>query len=121
MCLFCELNSNSILMENAFGFVMKDQYPVSEGHLLIIPKEHFTDWFSASLETQTALMELVNQAKLWLSETYSPQGFNIGMNCGKAAGQTIMHLHIHLIPRYENDTPNPAGGVRGVIPGKQGY
>jgi diadenosine tetraphosphate (Ap4A) HIT family hydrolase len=121
MCPFCEIEKNSILLENEGGIVILDQYPVSEGHLLILPKQHILDWFSAPSNVQMHLIELLNRSKEWLTENYSPQGFNVGMNCGEVAGQTVMHLHIHLIPRYLHDTPNPAGGVRGVIPGKQGY
>lgn len=111
MCPFCVLMKDLILMENDVGIVILDRHPVSEGHLLIIPKHHLLDWFSAPLDVQISLIELVNIAKEWLADKYSPQGFNVGMNCGEVAGQAVMHLHIHLIPRYLNDTPSPTGGA----------
>ncbi len=114
-CLFCHFPGDK-LFENEIGYVIEDKYPVSPGHLLIIPKEHVNDWFSASPELQEKLLLLVTESKEWLDSQHAPDGYNVGMNCGRDAGQTVMHLHIHLIPRYRGDMEDPRGGVRGVIP-----
>lgn len=118
-CLFCE--KKDYVLENDMGYAIFDEYPVSLGHMLIIPKQHVTDFFEANCLLREHLFELIDQAKLLLDEKYHPDGYNIGMNCGQVAGQSIMHLHIHLIPRYVSDCENPKGGVRGVIPDKMHY
>ena len=100
---------------------MYDKYPVSSGHMLIIPKRHVANFFDTTLEEKLAIFEIIDQCKRKLDEERSPDGYNIGINCGKAAGQTIFHVHVHLIPRYEGDLDNPQGGVRGVIPDKRVY
>ena len=94
--------------------------PVSPGHVLVIPRRHCSDFFQLSLSEQTACLDLLNQCQKQLSER-NPDGFNIGVNVGSAAGQTIFHAHLHLIPRYLGDVENPRGGVRGVIPAKKDY
>ena len=109
------------LFENSIGFVIYDNYPVSEGHSLIIPKRIYPDYFESTLEEIMGLNELIFKTKEFLDKKFSPQGYNIGINCGEASGQTINHLHIHLIPRYLDDVDDPRGGVRGVIPSKQKY
>lgn len=123
-CLFCQLSKDhtrSSIYEDELCYVLEDRYPVTEGHLLIIPKEHVRHWFEASPELQAHLMQVAGNMRLHLLERYAPDGFNLGMNCEKVAGQSVMHLHVHLIPRYEGDVANPLGGVRGVIPEKQQY
>lgn len=121
-CLFCTLQHNgSIIKEFAHCFAIFDKYPVSKGHILIISKDHVQDWFSADQQTIADIVSALSQLKQFLQDTYNPQGFNIGANCGNIAGQTINHFHVHLIPRYKGDCENPAGGVRGVIPEKQKY
>ena len=117
-CPFCTPQSSP---EHTLAHIRQDLYPVSPGHLLVIPNRHVADWFELTAEEQQAVMELVNLAKARLDETLKPDGYNIGINCGEAAGQTVMHVHCHLIPRYRGDTQTPRGGVRGVIPEKQGY
>src|SRR5262249_55587864 len=102
-------------------YVIKDKHPVTQGHLLIIPNEHFKHWFEAPEKVHIDMMSALNQMQAWLKSEYNPDGFNIGMNCDIAAGQSIMHLHVHLIPRYKGDSEDPPGGVRGVIPSKQKY
>ena len=101
---------------------IKDKYPVTEHHTLIIPLRHTPDYFSLTPEEKNDLDDLIHRLKGTISEA-DPQvtGFNIGVNCGVSAGQTIMHAHIHLIPRRDGDIPNPRGGVRGVIPEKMDY
>lgn len=124
-CIFCIPNRNEtfkeILFENAHAFAVLDSFPVSAGHLLIISKQHFDHWFVTPTEIQQGINYLLTQAYEWLMQSYNPDGFNIGANCEKAAGQTVSHLHYHIIPRYIGDHPNPAGGVRHVIPGKGYY
>ena len=118
-CPFCNLSSS--LFENEYAYVKEDAYPVSKGHLLIISKRHVKDWFSLTDDEQKAINDLLRKAKRYLDETYHPDGYNAGINCGEAAGQTIFHFHMHLIPRYTGDAVNPRGGVRGVISAKQKY
>ena len=118
-CIFC--NQVAPLLENELALAFFDQSPVSLGHLLIIPKVHRQDYFDCNKEELAAINDLTRQAKLYLEEQFSPDGYNIGWNCGQVAGQTIFHCHMHLIPRYQGDVENPIGGVRGVIPNKQNY
>lgn len=121
-CPFCHLAADvTILCETEATLAILDRFPVSEGHTLIIPKGHTSNYFDLSPDEQTELWTLVNRAKQQLDSLYHPDGYNVGININPAAGQTIFHVHIHLIPRYHNDTPNPRGGVRGVIPEKRGY
>ena len=120
-CIFCNTDKNRIILENEDAFVIYDAFPVSKGHMLIIPKKHIENYFEADEEIKLKLWELVDKCKEMADEKFDPQGYNIGINCGEAAGQTIMHLHIHLIPRYSGDIKNPRGGVRGVIPDKRIY
>jgi diadenosine tetraphosphate (Ap4A) HIT family hydrolase len=101
--------------------VRRDINPVASGHLLIITRPHVADFFEATATERASLMALLLEAKAWLAREYAPDGFNVGVNIGLASGQTIPHVHVHLIPRYLGDTPNPRGGVRGVIPDKQTY
>ncbi len=124
-CIFCQIvrkeKKTEIIAQFNHCFVIKDQYPVSPGHLLIIPYKHTEDWFSSSNEVKGEIVEVLDKLKKLLDIEYHPDGYNIGMNCGKAAGQTVMHLHVHLIPRFKDDMNDPRGGVRGVIPSKQKY
>jgi len=119
-CPFCKKIDK--VAENNSVFAMKDNYPVSEGHLLIIPYRHTENFFSMTEVERSNAMELIRVLKNQLEESDSSiTGFNIGMNSGESAGQTVMHSHIHLIPRRDGDIRNPRGGVRGVIPGKMDY
>lgn len=118
-CPFC--NSVDPLLENQYCQAFFDQHPVSKGHLLLIPKAHHETYFELTLEEKAALADLIEEGKKYLDATFAPDGYNIGANCGEAAGQTISHCHIHLIPRYHGDMEDPSGGVRGVIPDKQKY
>ncbi len=117
--MFC--NRSDAVMANDLAQVIYDGNPVSRGHLLVIPRRHFASFFEATQQEREALFELVGQGKIFLDEHYRPDGFNIGINVGRHAGQSVFHLHIHLIPRYEGDIENPKGGVRGVIPDKRVY
>ncbi len=118
-CIFCDYEDK--LLENDLAYAAYDKHPVSPGHVLVIPKRHTASFFETTQEERKALLEMLEKAREHLIDEYSPQGFNIGINEGKAAGQTIAHLHIHLIPRYEGDMDDPRGGIRGAIPGKRMY
>ena len=121
-CVFCRLDADrTILASSSLAFAIYDKFPVNPGHALIIPKRHTANYFDLSAEEQQALFALLNEVKQKLAENYSPDGFNVGINVGEAAGQTVGHVHIHLIPRYNGDIDNPRGGVRGVIPGRREY
>ena len=116
-CIFCNQ-----VEENKFAFVLKDNYPVTPGHRLIIPKRHVRDFFSLNKDEILHIYDLIlSQKKLLEKFDDTISGFNIGMNCGENAGQTIFHCHVHLIPRRSGDVKNPRGGVRHVISGKGDY
>jgi len=116
-CPFCSPGSDrEIVAETAIVYSVYDKYPVSKGHVLIIPKRHCDDYFELTTEEQSACWKMVNGLKVILTQKYHPDGYNIGINVNQAAGQTIPHVHIHLIPRYKGDVKEPEGGVRGVIP-----
>jgi diadenosine tetraphosphate (Ap4A) HIT family hydrolase len=121
-CPFCGLDeSRQIIAENEQSIAIYDKYPVNPGHALIIPKRHCASYFDLSIEEQMSCIALVNQVKSIIDKTYAVNDFNIGINVGEAAGQTIFHVHIHLIPRYKGDVDDPMGGVRGVIPDRRRY
>jgi ATP adenylyltransferase len=121
-CPFCHpAAEREILSESATVYALLDKYPVSKGHALIIPKQHIADYFDLSDRAKTACWLMVDRARLLLTERFHPDGFNTGINAGRAAGQTVPHVHIHLIPRYAGDVENPVGGVRNVIPGRGDY
>lgn len=120
-CPFCNLDSSTPLFSNDLAVVIEDCFPVSLGHCLVIPKRHFISLFESTEEERGAFWVLLDQARQYLMTKYWPDGFNIGINDGAAAGQTVMHLHIHLIPRYSGDTDDPRGGVRWIMPDKAPY
>jgi diadenosine tetraphosphate (Ap4A) HIT family hydrolase len=107
--------------ENALAFAVRDRFPVSHGHTLVIPRREVATWFDATREEQLAIVELIEQARRRLDEELSPDGYNVGFNAGEAAGQTVMHLHVHVIPRFDGDVRDPRGGVRHVIPARANY
>lgn len=118
---FADNEKRDILFESASAFSFFDKFPVNKGHTLVIPKRFVSNYFELSVKEQIACWLMVNKVKQELSKRYNPAGFNVGINVNEAAGQTIFHCHIHVIPRYENDVENPRGGVRGVIPKKMNY
>lgn len=121
-CPFCNLSPKvELLSETATAVAFLDSFPVNQGHTLIVPKRHVASYFELSVHEQRALWLLVNRCKSIIQERHKPDGFNVGINVGETAGQSIFHVHIHLIPRYKGDVENPRGGVRGVIPSKQNY
>ena len=120
-CVFCNLSSERIIAENELCLAIRDGFPVSEGHTLIIPKHHVADYFDLTPNEIAAMHTMMKEIKCQLDNELHPDGYNIGINVNAAAGQTIFHVHMHLIPRYIGDVENPKGGVRGVIPEKQKY
>ena len=120
-CTFCSLPPGRIRGENELAVWIRDAFPVSPGHSLIIPKRHIRSFFDATEEERSALMALVEQAKEVAGTEFGPDGYNIGINDGQAAGQTVPHLHIHLIPRFKGDQPDPRGGIRWLFPDKANY
>ena len=121
ICLFCHLPESRIIESSPLALVIRDAYPISPGHTLIISKRHISSFFEATNEERQQLFSLLDQARQKLMEEFNADAFNIGINDGAAAGQTIAHLHIHLIPRYLNDQSDPRGGVRWIIPEKAKY
>ena len=120
-CPFCSMDISRVLISNQFAIATPDAFPVSEGHTLIIPRRHISSIFEATEEELAHIFKLVAQTRELLNEQFQPQGLNIGINDGVAAGQTVMHLHIHLIPRYKGDQSDPRGGVRWIFPDKAKY
>ncbi len=121
-CPFCaRLAMDEPLLRNELGAVITDAFPVSLGHLLVIPTRHESDFFALSGAEQHALVDLVARARAWLHEHHHPAGYNVGINVGDAGGQTIGHAHIHVIPRFTGDVEDPRGGVRWVLPARAAY
>ena len=120
-CLFCAIPPEQILINGPIAIAARDSHPVSKGHTLIIPRRHVASFFETTDEERQAMMKLLDEMKAMLDREHKPDGYNIGINNGAAAGQTVMHLHMHLIPRYAGDRPDPRGGVRWVIPEKAAY
>jgi diadenosine tetraphosphate (Ap4A) HIT family hydrolase len=118
-CPFCD--ASEAMLSNPLALARFDRYPVNPGHLLVHTRRHVATYFEATQAERAALFELIDAAKALLDERFQPAGYNIGINVGAAAGQTVAHLHVHLIPRYPGDVADPRGGVRGVIPHKQRY
>ncbi|NUY34919.1 HIT family protein [Paraburkholderia sp. JPY303] len=120
-CPFCEISSSRIVGDNEHAFWIWDGYPVSPGHSLVIAKRHVGSFFEVTKDERDCLFALLDDAKNAAVRSYGPDGFNIGINDGPAAGQTVPHLHIHLIPRFKGDLPDPRGGIRWVLPAKADY
>ena len=117
-CLFCK-DPRGVSLERELAYSARDSYPASPGHTLVIPKRHVASFFDLTPEEINACMELITEERELLDEEFKPDGYNIGINVGPAAGQSIFHVHIHLIPRYKGDVENPQGGVRHVT--KKGH
>jgi ATP adenylyltransferase len=121
-CPFCDLeNSERVFFEDSLIRALWDGYPISPGHALVVPRRHVAGWFEATADERAALVRGIDAARAAILERHEPDGFNIGVNVGEAAGQTVFHLHVHLIPRYAGDVPDPRGGVRRLIPDKARY
>ena len=120
-CPFCHLNPDQVFLENDLVIGLWDKYPISPGHALLVPRRHVAGWFDAGEAEHLALAAALGIARDQILEHHRPDGFNIGVNSGEAAGQTIFHLHVHLIPRYKGDQEDPRGGVRRLFPTKARY
>jgi diadenosine tetraphosphate (Ap4A) HIT family hydrolase len=121
LCVFCALPPERVVDENATAVAIRDGYPVSPGHTLLMPKRHAGAFFDLSQQERTEILCLLDRAKAAIDIEFRPQGYNIGINDGAAAGQTVPHLHVHLIPKFDGDVRDPRGGVRWVIPAKADY
>jgi diadenosine tetraphosphate (Ap4A) HIT family hydrolase len=117
-CLFCT-DPQGVSLTNELAYSARDTYPASPGHSVVIPKRHVSSFFDLTPDEVSACMELIREERKLLDKEFSPDGYNIGVNIGQAAGQSIMHVHIHIIPRYKGDVENPQGGVRHVT--KKGH
>lgn len=121
-CMFCNLSQDKeIIAENDLAIAFYDGFPVNPGHSLIIPKRHVANYFDLTAEECAAMQDLLKTVKKKVEDRFHPNGYNIGVNVNAAGGQSVFHVHMHLIPRYLGDVDNPKGGVRGVIPSKQKY
>ena len=120
-CPFCSPPDDRLFHRGRLVLGLWDQFPVSPGHALIIPRRHVASWFDATDEERMELMAAVSDARRAIEQVHQPDGYNLGVNVGHAAGQTVFHLHVHVIPRYQGDVPAPRGGVRHVIPEKADY
>lgn len=120
-CPFCQLPPSRLVAGDDLALVVRDGFPVSPGHTLVIPRRHFGSFFETTEAERASMLLLLDEAKLVLDAQFQPDGYNIGINDGAAAGQTVPHLHIHLIPRYTGDSIDPRGGVRWVLPERAKY
>ncbi len=120
-CPFCEMDVKRVALTAATCVALRDAFPVNPGHTLVVPRRHFASWFDASPQERLALVEMVDRVKAALDQEFHSDGYNIGINVGTAAGQTVDHLHIHVIPRFGGDVDDPTGGVRFVIPERGNY
>lgn len=118
-CRFC--TPRAVTRRNELAYCERDSYPVSPGHSLIIPLRHCANFFELTAEEMSACMDLLAQERLAVDDEFKPDGYNVGVNVNKAGGQSIFHVHIHLIPRFTGDSSKPRGGVRQVIPEKADY
>jgi diadenosine tetraphosphate (Ap4A) HIT family hydrolase len=120
-CPFCSMPAERIVAGNDLAFAVRDAYPISPGHTLIIARRHVASFFEVTDNERSVMLLLLDKAKEELDAQFHPSGYNIGINDGADAGQTVAHLHIHLIPRYPGDREDPRGGVRWVLPGRANY
>jgi diadenosine tetraphosphate (Ap4A) HIT family hydrolase len=120
-CPFCHLARDRLVFESELALAFRDGFSVSPGHTLVIPRRHVASFFDSTPQEQAAMLQLLNLARIDLDHRHHPAGYNVGINDGLAAGQTIAHVHIHLIPRYVGDREDPRGGVRWVLPEKAAY
>jgi diadenosine tetraphosphate (Ap4A) HIT family hydrolase len=119
-CIFCNPHKNlTLLTESATAYAILDGYPLSKGHVLVLPKRHIANYFELPFKEQSACWFMANKVQEILSKEFQPDGFNVGMNINRVAGQTMMHANIHIIPRYQGDTVGAKGGMRQVIPKKK--
>lgn len=120
-CPFCNINPAQIIAEHPLAVAKTDGYPLTKGHCLVIPRRHVVSFFDCTSEERAAMLELLDAAKAVVDKLHGPDAYNIGLNDGAAAGQTVLHVHMHLIPRYAGDASDPRGGVRWIFPEKAVY
>lgn len=120
-CPFCQPPAEQRLAEAALALALWDSYPLNPGHALIVPRRHVASWFDATPDERDAMLRLADEARAIVVRKHAPAAFNLGINDGPAAGQTVPHLHLHLIPRYEGDVADPRGGVRWIVPARAAY
>ena len=120
-CPFCSLSRDRLVFESELAIAFRDGFPVSPGHTLVIPRRHVASFFDTTPQEQAAMLRLLNLARIDLDHRHHPSAYNVGINDGLAAGQTVPHVHIHLIPRYAGDREDPRGGVRWVLPNQAAY
>ncbi|MEO2018885.1 MAG: HIT family protein [Fuerstiella sp.] len=118
---FFEVPKEDHLLQSEHFFVIKDKFPVSPGHCLIVSREHRSDYFELSETERHELSDMIHRVRNWIEQKHSPGGYNLGMNCGSVAGQTVMHFHCHVIPRYSGDMEKPDGGIRHCVEGEGHY
>lgn len=118
-CIFCSIKD--YVFENDLAYAIFDKTPVNDGHMLIITKRHAADFFEITKEERDAIFDLIERCRDLIDKKFKPDGYNIGVNCGESAGQSVMHVHMHLIPRYKGDTASSHGGVRAVVPERMRY
>lgn len=120
-CPFCNPDSTQIMIPGRCANALWDGFPINPGHVLLVPHRHVGSWFDATADEREEMVRLADEARRMVAERFGAQAFNLGINDGAAAGQTVPHLHMHLIPRYPGDVTDPRGGVRWVIPGRAAY
>lgn len=120
-CPFCGPPQERIVLEGVLALGLWDAYPLNPGHVLVIPRRHVGSWFDATAAERDEMLQIADGARRLVAERHAPDGFNLGINDGPAAGQTVAHLHLHLIPRYRGDAADPRGGVRWIIPDRAAY
>lgn len=120
-CPFCNPSAHRIVIEGVAALALWDTYPLNPGHVLIVPRRHVASWFDATAAERDEMLRLADDARRLVMDKHRPDGFNLGINDGPAAGQTVPHLHLHLIPRHRGDVPDPRGGVRWIIPDRAPY
>lgn len=120
-CIFCTFRDERVLGECEYTITFIDTYPATPGHTLVVPKRHFASFFEASEDELLAIGKAIQKAKVILDKEFSPDGYNIGINVGEAAGQSVEHLHVHVMPRYSGDVEDPRGGVRWILKNKASY
>jgi diadenosine tetraphosphate (Ap4A) HIT family hydrolase len=120
-CPFCDLQPAQLVAEHPLAVVLRDAFPLTPGHCLVIPRRHVASFFDCSAEERAAMMALLDAAKAVLDREHRPAAYNLGLNNGRVAGQTVMHAHLHLIPRYTGDAVDPRGGVRWIFPERAAY
>jgi diadenosine tetraphosphate (Ap4A) HIT family hydrolase len=120
-CPFCPVKQHEIIAEHPLAVAITDSFPLTRGHALVVPRRHVPSFFELTQDERLAILELLDKAKAAVDAQHAPDGYNVGINDGVAAGQTVMHVHLHLIPRYKGDADDPRGGVRWIFPRKADY